>query len=136
MSESLESPGGLEGLGGPQDSFETTDISELPEVISEPVTSTITSSTSSKRSSVYQHFTFDEKNKKWKCRHCRVEYKPSKDSSTGTMLKHLRTNHASVLGNSEKTTGEIDRYLIKGLEKVVCHIFILGSNFEHLIITT
>ena len=61
MSESLESPGGLEGLGGPQDSFETTDISKLPKIISEPVTSTITSSTSSKRSSVYQHFTFDEK---------------------------------------------------------------------------
>ena len=134
MSESLEGPGGLEGLGGPQDSFETTDISELPEVISEAVTceGVTSSSTSSKRSSVYQHFTFDENIKKWKCQHCRAEYKPSKDSSTGTMLKHLRTNHASVLGNSGKTTGEIDHYLIKGLEKVVCHILFLDQILNTL----
>jgi len=49
------------------------------------------------------------------------------------MIRHLRKEHSSLLGNSEKSTGEIDRYLTATLEKVVGHfLFDFGSNFELL----
>ena len=61
------------------------------------------------------------------------EYKISKDRSTGSMIRHLRKEHSSLLGNSEKSTREIDRYLTATLEKVVGHfLFDFGSNFELL----
>ncbi|CAG7786763.1 unnamed protein product, partial [Allacma fusca] len=55
-----------------------------------------------KRSLVHQHFTFSEKDKKYQCNHCPKLLAKEKQSGTGNLLKHLRSQHPKTLTSDEK----------------------------------
>lgn len=57
---------------------------------------------SRKRSSAYQHFTLDTQAKKYRCNHCRTEYKDS--NQTSTLLQHYNTRHKMHLEQQQSTT--------------------------------
>lgn len=53
-----------------------------------------------------------------------MTYKPAKDGSTSTLMKHLKNKHFFVFENKEKQTGAMDKF-VKKLDTLVCILFLL-----------
>jgi hypothetical protein len=59
-----------------------------------------------------------------------MTYKPSKDGSTSTLLKHLNNKHSSLIEKKEQTTGPMDKFIEKSDVYVLyCIVFIIGILF-------
>jgi hypothetical protein len=56
-----------------------------------------------------------------------MTYKPFKDGSTSTLLKHLNNKHSSLLEKKEQTTGPMDKFIEKlDVYVLYCIVFIIG----------
>ena len=72
------------------------------------------------RSLIHDHFTINEKNNRYKCNHCNKSYKISKDGSTSTLWKHIKSTHNELLLENQ-ITDAMNRLEIS--EQLVCIYF-------------
>lgn len=62
-----------------------------------------------------------------------MTYKPSKDGSTSTLLKHLNNKHSFILEKKEKATGAMDKFVEK-LDAYVLYNFMFSFLFYLILI--
>jgi len=77
------------------------------------------SSSSKRRSIVYQYFTY--KSSRWYCNHCKKSFT---DKATSTLWRHMKTNHPKI-GEVEtpEKEGAMDQYINTGRKENVSLIF-------------
>ncbi|CAG7818731.1 unnamed protein product, partial [Allacma fusca] len=67
------------------------------------------------RSKIYDHFQWNEDQKKFRCLHCKNYYKRNGSNSTGNLIRHLNRKHKNaIIGdkNQEKDSQNlISKYL-------------------------
>jgi len=87
------------------------------------------SSSTSKRSLVYQYFTF--KTSRYYCNNCSKNFS---DSSTSTLWRHLNKNHPKIVAESQAQEGKVggmDKFVISDKQENVSLIFIALISYHY-----
>ena len=87
------------------------------------------SSSTSKRSLVYQYFTF--KTSRYYCNNCSKNFS---DSSTSTLWRHLNKNHPKIVAESQAQEGKVggmDKFVISDKKENVSLIFIALISYHY-----
>ena len=87
------------------------------------------SSSTSKRSLVYQYFTF--KTSRYYCNNCSKSFS---DSSTSTFWRHLNKNHPKIVAESQAQEGKVggmDKFVISDKKENVSLIFIALISYHY-----
>src|SRR4051812_1963532 len=75
-----------------------------------------------KKSTVYSHFTLDRENNKYNCKYCNKSYKVSKDGSTSTLWKHVKTKHEDIFSEINQLTDALNKLEIS---EALVYIYVL-----------
>jgi hypothetical protein len=103
------------------DNDETMSICEpvIDEIIHNPEN---TDFEAKKKSTVYSHFILDRENNKYNCKYCNKSYKISKDGSTSSLWKHVKTKHEEIFLEINQITNALNKLEIS---EVLVYIYVL-----------
>jgi transposase-like protein len=76
------------------------------------------SSSSKKRSQVYQYFTY--KLSRWSCNHCSKNFS---DKATSALWRHINKVHPKLIEHEKVKEGEMDKYITSDIKENVSLIF-------------
>lgn len=95
----------------PQDLSQDTASQNTPQNIQDisPDDSGQTTGVKKSRSMVHNHFILDRNENKYKCNYCGVLYKVSKDGSTSSLRKHLKSKHNDKWLGIDQVTDAINK---------------------------
>ncbi|CAG7818508.1 unnamed protein product, partial [Allacma fusca] len=108
---------------------------EIGEDLDESTDDPVIPHNSQKKSIVHQHFTFNEESNKYICKNCKKSFKREPRSSTGNLMKHLKTKHANKLNVTNNDHLALKGPLPVAFSKTSCDKDLLRLLGEFIIMT-